>query len=318
MRLQGIHWWLLFISVGLLGLLGPHPLWAQELRGTRPLGMGHAYRSVAAGNEAIYYNPAALTAIPRYSPEVQYQFNLDRSLHDVDVTVVDSITNALGVGLGYTFSNREPGNEAVRGHRATAAVAYPIVPGTFHFGAGFKYLNISHALAGTFVNALTADTGLLLTPGLGLSFALVGYNVIPITTSEAPMNMAVAGSWSIEGLTLAFDWTLDFESSWPPGMSYHGGAEYYLMEMFPLRVGYENDQVSGKSAVTFGAGFVLGWFALDLGFQQQLERFDDRTFGVALKFFLFTPPPPSATPGSYRPMAPPQMPGWPQAQSITE
>ena len=132
---------------------------AQDLKGTRPLGMGHAYRSIAAGNEGIYYNPAAMTAVPRYSPELHYVFNLDRALHEFDLSVVDSLTNAVGIGLGYTFTNREPEDQAVRGHRATAAIAYPIVPGIFHLGAGFKYLNVEHALSGTFVNALTADTG---------------------------------------------------------------------------------------------------------------------------------------------------------------
>jgi len=287
---------------------------AQDLRGTRPLGMGEAYRSIANGNEALYYNPAGITAVPRYSPELHYQFNLDRALHEVDLSVVDSVTNSLGVGIGYTFVNREPGDQAVQGHRATLALAYPIVPGLFNAGAGFKYLNISQAVAGNFVSALTADVGLILTPGFGLAFALVGYNLVPITSNEAPMSMAAAGSWSMEGLTLAFDWTLDLESLSPPGMGFHGGAEYILFQMFPLRFGYENDQVHQQSAITFGTGFVLDWFGIDLAYQQRLERFDDRTFGVAIKFFLFQAPSATATPGSYQsPSGPPMMPGAPGA-----
>jgi hypothetical protein len=192
------------------------------------------------------------------------------------------------------------------------------VPGVFNLGMGFKYLNISQALAGTFVNALTADVGLLVTPGLGLAFAVVGYNVIPITTSEAPMSMATAASWSIEGLTLAFDWGLDFESSWPPGMDFHVGAEYYLLDMFPLRVGYENDQVTDLSAVTFGLGFVYDFFGIDLGFQQGLENLDDRTLGVSLKFFLFAPPPPSAVAGTANAGPRGGLPPYQQPMSISQ
>jgi len=295
MWLQRLPWWVILV------VLVPAVLRAQELRGTRPLGMGHAYRSISTGNESIYYNPAGITAIPRYSPEFHYAFNPDRALHEFDLSLVDSLTNAVGVGLGYNFSNREPGDETVRGHRATVAISYPIVHGMFHLGTSFKYLNIAHALTGTFVNALTADAGLMLTPGLGLSFAVVGYNVIPITTSEAPLSMAVAASWGISGLTLAFDWVLDFESSWPPAMAYHAGAEYFLLDMFPLRIGYENDQVHDESAISFGLGFQMGWFGIDLGYQQHLERFDDRTVGVSLKFFIFGAPPVGATPGNYTP-----------------
>jgi opacity protein-like surface antigen len=187
----------------------------------------------------------------------------------------------------------------------------------FFIGGGFKYLNFAHALSGTFVNALTADIAVLLTPGLGLSFAAVGYNVIPITTNEAPLSMAVAGSWNIQGLTLAFDWLLDYESSWPPGMTFLGGAEYYLMDMIPLRIGYQNDQVRKLSAVTFGAGFSLGIFALDVAYMQGLERLDDRTFSVGIKFYAFTPPAPSAVPGSMNSMMG-GIPQTPQAYSITE
>ncbi|MBN2358316.1 MAG: hypothetical protein JXR83_02625 [Deltaproteobacteria bacterium] len=306
MRLRWSPLWLV------VALAAAPPALAQDLHGTRPLGMGEAYRSLASGNEALYYNPAGITAVARYSPELHYQFNLDRALHEVDLSVVDSVTNALGVGIGYTFVNREPGDQAVQGHRATLALAYPILPGMFNLGAGFKYLNISQALAGNFVSALTADVGVILTPGLGLSFALVGYNLVPITSNEAPLSMAAAASWSMEGLTLAFDWTLDLESLSPPGMGFHGGAEYLLFDMFPLRVGYENDQVRQQSAITFGTGFVLEWFGIDLAYQQRLERFDDRTFGVALKFYLFQIPSPTATPGTYRPnTGSPLMPGAP-------
>lgn len=273
---------------------------AQDLRGARPMGMGQAYRAIGAGNSAIYYNPAAIMAVPRYSPELQLLYNPELNLWDIDLSVVDSLTNQqLGMGLGYTFTNREPGQELIRGHRATAALAYPMVPKIFYVGAGFKYLNIESALNSTLVNALTADLGMVLTPGLGLAFALVGYNVIPITTTEAPMSMAAAAAWSMAGFSLAADWTLDFETKWPPAMAYHLGAEYYLFEILPLRVGYINDQIRDTSAITFGLGFSYAFFGIDVGYQQQLEDFNQRAISVGLKFFVFNAPSPSATPGSF-------------------
>lgn len=288
-----------YIAALLLSLALALPLHAQDLRGARPMGMGQAYRAIGAGNSAIYYNPAAIMAVARYSPEFQLLYNPAVNLWDIDLSLVDSLTNTqLGMGLGYTFTNREPGQEAIRGHRATAAVAYPLVPRMFFVGASFKYLNIGSALTGTVVNALTADLGMILTPGLGLSFALVGYNIIPITTDEAPMSMAAAAAWSMAGLSLAADWTLDFETKWPPAMSYHFGAEYYLFDMIPLRVGYLNDTIQGDSAISFGTGFSYQLFGFDIAYQQQLEDFNQRSIGVAIKFFVFNAPSASATPGS--------------------
>ena len=64
---------------------------AQDFIGTRARSVGEAYRAIADGNDAIYMNPAGLTLLPRYSPEVHYNFSLYKQDHQVDASMVDSL-----------------------------------------------------------------------------------------------------------------------------------------------------------------------------------------------------------------------------------
>ena len=65
---------------------------AQDFVGARALSLAEAYRATATGNDAIYFNPAGLVVIPRYSPEFHYQLNLVDDRHQIDARVVDSKT----------------------------------------------------------------------------------------------------------------------------------------------------------------------------------------------------------------------------------
>ena len=43
---------------------------------------------------------------------------------------------------------------------------------------------------------------------------------------------------------------------------------------------------SDDHLLSAGAGFIVPYFGLDIGYQQSVVNFDHRTFGVSLKFFF--------------------------------
>jgi hypothetical protein len=301
---------------------------AQDFVSARALGVGEAYRALASGNDAIYFNPAGLTLLKRYSIEGQYFMNLVEETHQGDISVVDSKTNPLAVGLAYTFQGSELTKRATLEHVATLGVAYPIFDKIFSVGAGFKYKNVSDAIAGNYLNALTADLGALSQIPGGLSFAAVGYNLIPIRSVESahvPVSAGFAAAWDLgpassiffggtpvlggvqtvagvpdqpglgsirgplSGLTLSFDWLVDFESIYGAQSKYSGGIEYLLFDMVPVRAGYIYDEVNNvepQQKISGGIGFIVPYFGFDVTYQQSITQLDARVLAIALKGFL--------------------------------
>lgn len=304
-------------------LLLAHTARAQDFIGVRALSMGEAYRAVATGNDAIYMNPAGLAVIPRYSPELHYSFNLEAEDHQFDLSVVDSKTSVVAAGIGYTFQGREFTRRTTLQHTATVGIAYPFLPQLFYGGVGVKYVNISDAVVGNYLNALSADVGLLANLPGGVSLAAVGYNLVPINSSDVPLSAAFAVAWDLGPLshlifggapavgqvapnaagmparvapgnpqgplssfTLTLDWYIDIFTFYGPQSRLSVGWEYLLFGMVPLRAGYLWSQEKNEQLLSAGAGFIIPYFGLDIAFQQSITRFDDRRFAASLKFFF--------------------------------
>lgn len=295
---------------------------AQDFVGVRALSLGEAYRATATGNDAIYFNPAGLGVLPRYSLETHYQFDLVEEQHQIDASIVDSKTSPVAAGVAYTFDGRQFTKRASIEHTATLALAYPIFDKLLSVGAGLKYVNVSDAFLGNYLNALSADVGLLSRLPGGVSFAAVGYNLIPIQSARAPLAAAFAlnldlgplsglvfgGAPSfgatpnaaglpstktlgelvgpLQGLTLEVDWHLNFATLYGTKSRVSAGLEYLAFDSVPLRVGYLWNEERDDHLVSVGAGFIVPYFGLDVAYQQSVKNIDTRVVALALKFFL--------------------------------
>jgi hypothetical protein len=294
---------------------------AQDFVGVRALSLGEAYRSIATGNDAIYFNPAGLPELKRYAVELHYQLSLVSEQHQLDASLVDSKTSPIAVGLAYTFEGAEFSKRATLQHRATLALGYRIFDQLLSVGAGFKYINVSDAIAGNYLNALSADVGVLSRLPGGLSVAAVGYNLVPIQSAHVPISAGFSGTLDLgplsglifgggprmgqvanaggmstdalgelngplQDLTVSFDWWVDFATLYGPQSRLSTGVEYLIAAMVPLRAGYLWDQLDNDHMVSVGAGFLSPLFGIDVGYRQSVVRLDRGTFAVALKFFL--------------------------------
>jgi hypothetical protein len=295
---------------------------AQDFVGARALSLSEAYRATATGNDAIYFNPAGLVVIPRYSPEIHYQTDLVDEQHQVDISVVDSKTASFGVGLGYTFDGRQFTKRASLQHTATLAVAAPIFDKLLCAGAGLKYVNVSDAFLGNYLNALSADIGALSRLPFGLTLAAVGYNLIPIQSARAPLSAGFAASLDLgplsalifggrpsfgatanaaglpsaastgqslgplSNLTLEVDWHVQLATLYGSQSRVSAGLEYLFFDSIPFRAGYLWNELDDDHLVSVGAGFIVPYFGFDVAYQQSVVRADHRVFALSLKFFL--------------------------------
>jgi hypothetical protein len=316
----------LFLAI-LAALASSSSALAQDFVGARAMGLGEAYRAIATGNDAIYFNPAGLPLLKRYSVEGNYLLSLEDERHVADMSVVDSKTNPLAVGLAYTFLGAELTKRTTIGHTATLGMAYPIFDRLFSAGVGLKYKNVSDAIAGNYLNAVTADVGLLSQIPGGISLAAVGYNLVPIKTaasSHVPVSAAFAGALDLgplsalifggepgfgpqqtaagvpmeggfgsmrgplDGLTLSFDWLLNFETLQGTKSRLSGGAEWLLADLVPVRLGYVWNEATDDHRISVGLGVIVPYFGLDVAYQQGVvpDKLDERLVSFALKGFL--------------------------------
>lgn len=301
------------------------PAQAQDFVGARALALSEAYRAIATGNDAIYFNPAGLSVLKRYAVEGHYVLSMDDDGHQGDVSLVDSQTNPLAVGLAYTFQGSDLTRRTTLGHTATVGMAYPLFDQLFSIGVGLKYKNVTDAIVGNYLNAVTADLGILSHIPGGISVGAVGYNLIPIRTVESahvpisagfalaldlgplsslifggaptfgPVQTAAgipsAGSFGglrgpLDGLTLSFDWLLDFETLQGTQSRLSGGLEWLVADLVPVRAGYVWDQQTDDHRVSVGIGVIVPNFGFDVGYQQSVVDFDDRVLALSVKGFL--------------------------------
>ncbi|MCC7074132.1 MAG: hypothetical protein IT383_22675 [Deltaproteobacteria bacterium] len=294
---------------------------AQDFVGARALALGEAYRANATGNDAIYMNPAGLVLLPRFATELHYKIDLEAEQHQLDLSLVDSKTSELAAGIGYTFDGQQFTKRSSLQHTATLALAYPFFGRVLNVGAGLKYVNVSDAVLGNYLNALSADVGVLAALPFGVSLAGVGYNLIPIKSARVPLaagfgasidlgplsallfggapapngGMSAAGlpmSRGLElvgplsGLTLELDWHLSFLTLYGIQSRVSTGLEYLLFEVVPLRAAWLYDEAGDDHILSAGAGFIVPYFGLDVAYQQSVTHPEHRVFAASIKVFL--------------------------------
>lgn len=306
-----------------LGAGGAH---AQDFVGARALALGEAYRANATGNDAIYLNPAGIVLLPRFATELHYKIDLDNEEHQLDLSVVDSKTSEVAAGIGYTFDGSQFTKRTSLQHTATLALAYPFFERMLNVGAGLKYVNVSDAVLGNYLNALSADVGVLAALPFGVSLGGVGYNLIPIKSARVPLAAGFGASMDLgplsalvfggqpaldsvmsagglpvskgfapqgplSGLTLEVDWYMNFLTLYGIQSRVSTGLEYLLFQVVPLRAGYLYDErgIDGETddhVVSVGAGFIVPYFGLDVAYQQSVVQPDHRLFATSIKIFL--------------------------------
>ena len=281
----------LFAALVLLAALAPAAAHAQTFEGPRPMALGGAYRAVASGNEAIYYNPAGLSLYQqRYNVDVGWTCNPEGWLNVFNGSIIDSVTNPpLGAGLGFTYYLGDtavaPKHE-LQGYRLDLAFSYPMAR-MLLWGIDGKFVNLDIDNRGGAIYAMTADMGLIWIVSKFVRAAVVGHNLVPISRPELPAQSAVGVSMGREqGFQLSVDAVINYLAKDNVKGTYHAGLEFMAGDILALRVGYAFDQVLNDTQfVTTGIGLVAPRVGLEFGFKQNLTITDDRYFSLALRIF---------------------------------
>jgi hypothetical protein len=265
--------------------------------GMRDAGMADAVRSVATGHSALVWNPAAMSQLIAYELHVGYGYNGLMDSHTAGVSVVDSATNPyISVGVGYAFNAADPIAPGAGGklgadrmsHRLRGALSsgYRGEGFSAFVGASVQWQRLElDEFQGT--DHFGVDVGALLIFADMIRLGIVGHNLIEESAyADMPRQLGSGISLVYEGFTAAFDVTADFDTRLDTELLYAIGLQYVLMEMVPLRLGFDLDEITDSKRVTAGLGYWGGMFGIDIGYQQDVEDTDRFVVGIDFRAFI--------------------------------
>jgi hypothetical protein len=310
----------------LLGVGLSSAAWAQaDFVGVRALGQGEAMRATATGAEGPLLNPSGMSLVKQYSIEAMYGFNIEQLGHNVNVSLVDSVTSRIAAGLFYSFVYANPKDafnwaggfqnttELTRtGHAAGLSLSVPLGD-KFILGATAKYLHLdttaplpsgsvpSHLTLDT-VNGVTFDVGATVRLGEKFRIAAVGYNLWDHGSRESPLSLGMGvGVTPLPQLTIEFDAVVNFTGyanySVDPATGRVNitnrttgrlgpGLEWLAGGKVPVRAGVVYDSGLPGTFVTAGLGYVSPQFGVDLSYRGKVQGGIENVLMLGLRLFI--------------------------------
>ncbi|MFO0600845.1 MAG: hypothetical protein U0228_36380 [Myxococcaceae bacterium] len=266
----------------------PVGAWAQvestpdlrDLGHSRNMAMGGAYEAMGYGAEAVGGNPAALSLYKRYLIEATGSWDVPQGYGFGSLVVADS-TNALSAGISYTFATFG-GPERRWAHLTTMGLAYAIAD-VFHLGIAVRH----HVLVGASnTNSVSMNAGLVVRPIEYLSFGFSGHNLISVYNRDVSRYFvaSIAGQL-FQQLSPAFDLRMDFNQV-QPRFAFHGGIEWLIAQMIPVRAGYEHDGIANHDYISFGTGYFSSGSGVDIAYRHEINGQNGRLISLTLKLQL--------------------------------
>ncbi|MGH8003800.1 MAG: PorV/PorQ family protein, partial [Limisphaerales bacterium] len=262
--------------------------------GTRAVGMGGSFVSVADDASAVFWNPAGLARLSYGELDFSHVTLPEGSEYDFTGLAYPTIkagTFALGflrAGTDGIFSRdsraADLGLTSFSETQFLLAYGYPL----------FKFLKVggtaklyNQSLAGYSANAIGADAGVLVEPYENLFFGLNAQDIVSsdlqLNTSKEsiPKNFKAGTSYLLPlrqspwGIRVA----VDAEKSEKAPVAWHAGAELSYRNAFFVRGGYDRENIA------FGVGLSYNRIGLDYAFKPQPEGLAaSHRFGFSFRF----------------------------------
>ena len=148
------------------------------------------------------------------------------------------------------------------------------------------------------VNSGNMDLGILVKTGIGLQFGATAYNLIHTAYDLWPLRLAGGAAFVLKDeLYITYDQVVAFDTFQeriPDDRRYHffnglklgcrAGAEYVIMKMVPIRVGYELDQYMNEHYISAGSGYSDPVFKISAAYNQGIVDKRDRMIGISVSF----------------------------------
>jgi len=269
----------------------PAPIFAP---GSRAAGMGEAYNALSAGPSGVFHNPSGIARAVMFG--VEGSFNYAPSGNTLSASVIDSKTNpsvAAGFGVNYFFTAGEGRGTTALDLRLPIAV--PVVPQRISFGVAVRYITVTQENADEEpierLRGLTFDAGALFRVVDALHLGITARNLIDQCDNSdcagfAPTTVGGGLAYAAEPLTVAVDVEADLNSTSDVTLNVDVGAEFFIQQIVPIRVGFKRLGPTEQNWITAGVGWRASTAGVDLSYQHNLsaQQIGLITLGVSAFF----------------------------------
>lgn len=272
----------------------------EGLRSLRSAGVGDNVVAAAAGNAALFHNPAGLASVSMYSLELGYDTQLQSGSHQAGVSIADSQTNAsFAGGLAYTFSFNKGGEKGDHvghnEHHIRLAAAVPLIQESLILGVTGQYLHFNQGRVGGSPegekirrNGLSLDLGLMAKLGQKVFIGVSAQDLIRVDGATGPRTIRAGLSGMFGAFRILGEYGAQLDG---PRTRHHGGAGVEVMiQSVALRTGFRHVSAGGihrhENLMSFGAGYRGQSFGVDLAYRQHIQRAPDRFIGVSIILFM--------------------------------
>lgn len=238
-------------------------------QGAGPMGMGGAYAALAGNVNSLYWNPGGMGEVA--TPEILFMHNnnyVDISNQYLGfVYPVEEWAGTIGLGVTYqdygdidrtliTGATTYTTNGSFGANDLAIAVGYGTrLDPSYTVGMNLKY--IRSKIESEDANAFAVDLGLLWREpespfSVGIALQNLGTKMKFISRRDnLPLNFKLGVAYRVlPELTFALDMNKPIDND----VLLNAGAEYWLADMFALRLGYDGMNEAGNG-MTAGAGF---------------------------------------------------------------
>ncbi len=269
----------------------------QEIETPRLTATNGATRALSSSTEALFDNPANMSAARVYHLAALAQIWPESKRQSYGAAAVDSVGSSARVagGIGATYNTQDTDGINRKWTDIRFALSYPFSD-SFYLGVAGRYLTLSQSGTGPLgasaasgglsdqhiVRGFAFDAGATIKPTEGLSLAIVGTNLNNPGTGFQPMGLGGGIGFGKELFSLEADVAADFTTWDRTTLRAMGGGEVLLGDHFPLRAGYRYDDGAKNHSVSGGIGYVDTSFGAELAFRRVVSG--DRVTAIVFGF----------------------------------
>jgi tetratricopeptide (TPR) repeat protein len=250
--------------------------------GSRALGMGGGFTSLANDGSGIYYNPAGLPDVDYQQFSFMHATLFEGTIFDV-ATWAYPVTKRTGFGAGFM---RAGSGDLIRRENFVDVGRFDYSTWQFLLSYGRRLeQNISIGVSLKIVNqkigefsdyGIGGDLGFKMELQKHVSLGLAMHDLVPprlkLDSASETMPVSVVGGFSVHDVRLsraiAMTTTFDLERTERRAARVHAGGEFTFWRDYAIRCGYDRDNLA------FGAGVTRGRLRIDYAYKliDQLEN----------------------------------------------
>ena len=270
------------------------PMLPDTMETARGMAMGLGARASATSTSGLAYNPAGLSIGRLYHVESSIVYEPQTSRFATNAALIDSYSGPINMGVAFRYVHGN-GDTGHGGYDGRVALGVPLGE-HFAIGATGRYVSFwreGQENADPFAEHITLDGAIRISPLPGFHIAVLGYNLIDVGSTLAPMQVGGSISYTIDStFTLAFDgladlgtWTDEDGNIRAEGL-FGGAAELFTGEV-PIRAGWAFDTGRSVHYVTAGVGWMNDDVGIDIAARQAVTGPDLNTWLLAsFRYFI--------------------------------